>query len=64
VKGCMLGLMAEPKKDKAAQSMAAKRWGKTTPEERSEVARKLNEARWGKKKKRKVRVESVRTDGV
>jgi len=60
----MIGLMAEPKKDKAAQSMAAKRWGKTTPQERSAVARKLNEARWGKKKKKKRGVDSVRTDGV
>jgi hypothetical protein len=44
----------EPKKDKAAQSMAAKRWGKTTKEERSEVARKLNAVRWGKKRKKKT----------
>jgi hypothetical protein len=60
----MIEWMAEPKKDKAAQSMAAKRWGKTTPEERSEVARKLNEARWGKKKRKKRRVDSVRTEEV
>jgi acyl-CoA reductase-like NAD-dependent aldehyde dehydrogenase len=38
-------------KDEAAQSMAKKRWANTDPEERSEVARRLNEARWGKKRK-------------
>ncbi len=46
--------MAEEKKDAAAQSMAKKRWKKTTPEERSEVARQLNAARWGKKRKKKA----------
>jgi hypothetical protein len=46
--------MAEDKKDPAAQSMANKRWKKTTPAERSEVARQLNAARWGKKKKKKA----------
>ena len=45
----MLEFMAEPKKDKAAQNMAAKRWAGTSPEERAEYARKLNAARWGKK---------------
>jgi hypothetical protein len=47
-------LMAEPKKNKIAQGMVALRWAKTTKEQRSELARKLNEARWGKKKKKKV----------
>ena len=46
-------VMADEEKDAAAQSMAAKRWAKTTQKERSEVARKLNEARWGKKGSRK-----------
>ena len=42
--------MSEEEKDAAAQSMAAKRWAKTTPEQRSKVAKKLNEVRWGKKR--------------
>jgi hypothetical protein len=42
--------MSDEEKDQAAQSMAAKRWAKTTSKQRSDVARKLNEARWGKKK--------------
>jgi hypothetical protein len=33
-------------------ALVALRWAKTTKEERSEVARKLNEKRWGKKRKR------------
>lgn len=41
--------MADEEKDPAAQAMVAKRWAKTGAKERSEVARKLNEARWGKK---------------
>ena len=41
--------MAEQEKDPAAQDMARKRWAKTTKKQRSEVAKKLNEARWGKK---------------
>ena len=45
--------MAEGKKNPAAQAMANERWKKTTSEERSEVARQLNTARWGKKKKKK-----------
>jgi hypothetical protein len=45
--------MADEEKDAAAQSMAAKRWAKTTEKQRSEVAKKLNEARWGKKGSRK-----------
>ena len=36
------------KKNKAAQSMVAMRWGRTSPEQRSEVARALNEAKWHK----------------
>lgn len=36
-------------KDPAAQAMANKRWAKTSPAERSEVARKMLEARWGTK---------------
>jgi hypothetical protein len=46
--------MTEKEKDPAAQSMAAKRWAKTTKQERSDVAVKLNEARWGKRKKKKL----------
>jgi hypothetical protein len=34
------------KKDPAAQSMAGKRWAKTTAKQRSEIATRLNEARW------------------
>ena len=45
--------MAEEEKDAAAQSMANKRWSKTSAKERSDYARKLNEARWGKKGSRK-----------
>ena len=45
--------MAEEKKDPVAQAMVRKRWKKTTPEERSAVARQLNAARWGKKRKQK-----------
>lgn len=52
--------MAEPKKDKAAQSMAAKRWAGSTPEERSEYARQLNEARWGKKKQGKGKTKKAK----
>ncbi len=44
-------LMAGPKKNKIAQGMVAMRWAKTTKEQRSELARKLNAARWGTKKK-------------
>lgn len=49
--------MVADEKDKAAQSMARKRWDKQTPEQRSEYARKMNAARWGgpKKKKRKAK---------
>ena len=43
--------MADEEKDPVAQAMAAKRWSKTNAKQRSEVARKLNEARWGTKKK-------------
>ncbi len=52
---CYYRGMSDEEKDTAAQSMAAKRWAKTTPKERSDVARKLNEARWGKKKTKKKR---------
>lgn len=34
-----------------AAALARKRWAKTTPEQRSQTARDLNRARWGKKKK-------------
>jgi hypothetical protein len=46
--------MVEGKKDPVAQAMVNKRWKKTTAEQRSEVARQLNAARWGKKRKKKV----------
>jgi hypothetical protein len=36
-------------------ALVALRWAKTTKEERSEVARKLNEARWAKAKARAKR---------
>jgi acyl-CoA reductase-like NAD-dependent aldehyde dehydrogenase len=45
--------MSEEEKNAAAQELANKRWAKTNPTQRSEVARKLNEARWGKKGSRK-----------
>jgi hypothetical protein len=45
----LLTAMGKEEKDKTAQSMVAKRWAKTTPQQRSELARKLNQARWGKK---------------
>jgi len=45
--------MAKEKKDAAAQAMVRKRWDRTTSEQRSEIARQLNEARWGKKKGKK-----------
>ncbi|GAC1508971.1 MAG: hypothetical protein NVS1B14_13030 [Vulcanimicrobiaceae bacterium] len=38
-----------------ASELAKKRWEKTTPEERSDVAREMNKARWGTKKKGKGR---------
>jgi hypothetical protein len=38
--------MSDEEKDAAAQSMVAKRWAKTTPKQRSELAKKLNAARW------------------
>ena len=47
-------VLVEVKKDPVAQAMVNKRWKKTTPEQRSEVARQLNAARWGKKRKKKV----------
>jgi hypothetical protein len=46
----MMGAMAEKQKDPVAQSLVAKRWAKTSAAERSQVAKDLNEARWGKKK--------------
>jgi hypothetical protein len=51
--------MSEEKKNKAAQDLVAHRWKKKTPEERSAVARKLNEARWGKKKGKKAAKKAV-----
>lgn len=36
----------ETAKDPAAQSMAEKRWAKTTKAQRSQVAKDLNAARW------------------
>jgi len=32
--------------DAAASELAKKRWSKTSPDERSEIARKLNEAKY------------------
>ena len=58
---CYYRGMSDEEKDAAAQSMAAKRWAKTTPNQRSEVARKLNEARWGKKKKTKSKKSTTST---
>lgn len=37
--------------DPVAVAMVRKRWDKASQEEKSEHARKMNEARWGKKKK-------------
>jgi hypothetical protein len=42
--------MAEAPKDPVAQAMAGKRWAKTTAKQRSAIAVRMNEARWGKKK--------------
>jgi hypothetical protein len=38
--------MTDDEKDPVAQSMVAKRWAKTSAKQRSELARKMNEARW------------------
>ena len=45
--------MDDIKKDPAAQSLVARRWARTSAKQRSEIARKLNEARWGNAAKRK-----------
>ena len=45
-----LAMAEEKPKDPAAQSMAEKRWAKTTPKQRSAYATKMAEARWGKKR--------------
>jgi len=34
--------------------MAQIRWGKTTKAQRSEIGRRMNQARWGKKAKKKA----------
>ena len=39
--------MTDQEKDPAAQAMVAKRWAKTTPAQRKQLAKQLNEARWG-----------------
>jgi hypothetical protein len=57
--------MAEKKQDTidtAAQAMAKKRWAGTTKAERSDVARALNEARWGKKGKGKRKAAAPPAD--
>lgn len=38
--------MADEEKDEVAQALVRKRWDKTTGKQRSEVARKMNAARW------------------
>lgn len=38
------------KPESPAAILARKRWAKTTPEERSQYARKAAQARWGKRK--------------
>jgi anthranilate phosphoribosyltransferase len=38
--------MAKGKKNEVAQALVARRWKKTTKEERSTVARTMNESRW------------------
>jgi hypothetical protein len=38
-----------PKKDEVAQALVAKRWKKSSREERSEIARGLNATRWAMK---------------
>ena len=40
---------ATVRKSRAAQELVKKRWTKTTAEERAEIARKLNAARWAKR---------------
>jgi hypothetical protein len=46
--------MPDDEKDPVAQAMVQKRWDKTTAAQRSELARKMNAARWGKKPAGKV----------
>lgn len=43
-----------PEKDPVAVAMVQKRWANTTEAQRREVARKMLEARWGKKGTKKA----------
>jgi hypothetical protein len=43
------------KKESPGAALVRKRWEKTTAEERSELARKLNEARWKNNKRKKTK---------
>jgi hypothetical protein len=45
------GRMAK-KTENAGTALVQMRWDRSTPEERSEAARKAAQARWGKKKKK------------
>jgi len=45
--------MTNDAKDSIAQAMVAKRWAKTTPEQRSRMARDMARLRWGPKKKKR-----------
>jgi hypothetical protein len=45
--------MPKNKTEKPAAALARQRWSKTTAAQRSQTARDLNAARWGKKKKAK-----------
>lgn len=38
--------MAKAKKNAAAQALVAERWKKSSEEERSDLARQMNESRW------------------
>lgn len=46
LRASILPVMADEEKDEVAQALVRKRWDKTTGKQRSEVARKMNAARW------------------
>ena len=37
--------------ENAGAALARKRWARTTAQERSEIAREMNRARWGKRRR-------------
>lgn len=48
--GMLWGMAKEYPKDTPAAALVQQRWDKTTPEQRSKLAKKLAQARWGKKR--------------